>query len=132
MAGSPLTGQKEASGALNKHFGGFRVPQITSPKINAYILYRMNEGAANATINRELSALKRLLNMGAQQTPPKVDRVPYISMLKENNVRQGFFEHGDFIALRNALPSYLKGFVTFGYKTGWRFSEVAGINLEPS
>jgi hypothetical protein len=29
--------------------------------------------------------------------------------------------------LRDALPSYLKGFVTFGYKTGWRFSEIAGI-----
>jgi len=112
---------------LNKHFEGYRVPQITSPKINAYIVHRMNEGAANATINRELSALKRMLNLGAQQTPPKVDRVPHISMLKENNVRQGFFEHGDFIALRNALPSYLKGFVTFGYKTGWRFAEITGL-----
>jgi len=75
----------------------------------------------------QLAALKRMLNLGARQTPPKVDRVPYFALLKENNVRQGFFEHGDFIALRNALPSYLKGFVTFGYKTGWRFSEVAGI-----
>ncbi|MGD8764477.1 MAG: site-specific integrase [Desulfobacteraceae bacterium] len=48
-------------------------------------------------------------------------------MLKENNVRKGFFEHGDFLALRDALPSYLKGFVTFGYKFGWRFSEIAGL-----
>lgn len=37
-------------------------------------------------------------------------------MLKENNIRKGFFEHSDFIALREALPSYLKGFVTFAYK----------------
>jgi hypothetical protein len=28
-----------------------------------------------------------MLNMGAQQTPLKVDRVPHISMLKENNIR---------------------------------------------
>jgi site-specific recombinase XerD len=29
--------------------------------------------------------------------------------------------------LRNALPSFLKGFVTFGYKTGWRISEITSI-----
>jgi integrase len=85
------------------------------------------KGAANATINRELAALKRMLNLGARQTPPKVDRVPYIPMLKENNTRKGFFEHGDFLALRAALPSYLKGLVTFAYKTGWRVSEIAGL-----
>jgi len=48
-------------------------------------------------------------------------------MLKENNIRKGFFEHGDFIALRDALPSHLKGFITFGYKTGWRISEIANL-----
>jgi len=57
--------------------------------------------------------LKRIFNLGARQTPPKVDRVPFIPMLKENNVRKGFFEDGEFQALRNALPSYLQRFVTF-------------------
>ena len=103
------------------------MPDINSPKIEGYIETRLEEGAANATINRELSALKRMLNIGARQTPPKVDRVPYIPMLQENNTRKGFFEHSDFIALRNALPSYLKGFTTFGYRTGWQFSEIGGL-----
>ena len=96
------------------------MPEITTPRIQHYIEKRLEEGKLNATINRELSALKRILNLGLQQTPPKVDRVPHIPMLKENNIRKGFFEHGDFIALREALPSYLKGFVTFAYKSGWR------------
>jgi len=85
------------------------------------------KGATNATINRELAALKRMLNLGAQQTPPKVDRIPHIPMLKENNVRKGFFEHEEFLSLRSALPSHLYGFVTFGYKTGWRISEIADL-----
>jgi hypothetical protein len=85
----------------------------------------LNHGASNATINRELAALKRMMNLGAQQTPPKVERVPFISMLKENNVKKGFFEHGDSISLRDAIPSYLKPFATFAYKVGWRDSEVA-------
>lgn len=112
---------------LKKRLEGYRVTQIKTPKIKAYIEYRLDEGAANGTINRELSALKRMLNLGAKQTPPKVDRVPYIPMLKENNARKGFFEHGEFLALRDELPEYLKGLVTLAYKVGWRVSEIAGL-----
>jgi len=109
---------------LRKAFTAYKIPQLTTPKIKAYIEERTNEHASNATINRELAALKRMLNIGVKQTPPKVDRVPFIPMLKENNVRQGFFEHGEFLALRESLPDYLKGLVTFAYKTGWRVSEI--------
>ncbi len=122
-----LVRAKRSAGHLKIYFEGCRVPEITSPRIEAYIEGRMAEGAANASINRELSALKRMLNIGAKQTPPKVDRVPHIPMLKEDNIRKGFFEHGEFIALRSALPSYLKGFAAFAYKTGWRVSEISGL-----
>ena len=100
---------------------------ITTPKISAYINKRLEEGAANATINRELGCLKRMLRLGAQQSPPLVDRIPHIALLKENNVRKGFFEHGDFEVLRKNLPDYLKGYVTFAYKTGWRKDEVSNL-----
>jgi integrase len=118
---------ERSTGHLKDYFEGFKATQINTPHIQSYIEIRQDEGAANATINRELSALKRMLNMGARQTPPKVDRVPYIPMLKENNIRKGFFEHGDYLALRDALPDYLKGFVTFAYKTGWRVSEISNL-----
>ena len=114
-------------GHLLRFFKRDRVPTITSPRIKSYIEMRLEEEAANATINRELSALKRMLNLGARQTPPKVDRVPYIPMLKENNVRKGFLEHEEFLALRKALPDFLKGLATFGYKVGWRISEIVGL-----
>ena len=118
----------EASvGHLYKSFGGMRVTEINTPRINAYIHIRLSEGAENATINRELAALKRMLNLGATQTPPRVDRVPHISMLRENNVRKGFFEHGEFLALRDTLPDHLKGLATFGYKVGWRHEEICTL-----
>jgi len=66
--------------------------------------------------------------MGARQTPPKVNSAPYIKMLEENNARKGFLENGQFLAIRDHLPNYLKGFMTFGYKTGWRLDEI--INLK--
>jgi len=57
----------------------------------------------------------------------KLDRVPHIPMLKERNTRKGFFEHSDFIKLRDAFPEQLRGVVTFGFKTGWRLSEVVTL-----
>lgn len=102
------------------HVGGeLRCPSCGSDKCK--------KGASNATINHELAALRRILNLGARQTPPKVNRVPYIPMLKENNTRKGFFEHEEFLALRDALPDYLRPFVTFGYKVGWRDKEIAAL-----
>ena len=53
--------------------------------------------------------------------------VPYIPMLRENNVRKGFFEHEDFVAVRDALTQYLKPLVTFAYHTGWRREEILGL-----
>jgi integrase len=112
---------------LTGYFEGCKVPNITSPAIQSYVVSRLEEGAMNATVNRELSALKRMLNLGAGQTPPLVDRVPHIAMLKEHNVRKGFFEHDEFLALRDALPEYLRNFVTFAYRTGWRLSEISNL-----
>jgi integrase len=117
---------------LKAFFEGARASAITTPIINKYIEMRMDVGAANATINRELSALKRMLNLGAEQTPPLVDksRIPKIKMLDENNVRKGFFEHDRFLAVRAALPEYLRGFVTIAYKEGWRLDEIETLSWD--
>jgi hypothetical protein len=89
---------------LKTYFKGLRVPRITTPKIQAYSEKRLAEDKASMTINRELAILQAILNLGARQTPPKVNRVPYIPKLKSNPARQGFFEHNEFLALRDALP----------------------------
>ena len=113
---------------LRPFLGGMKVSNIKADRIAGYIDERLIEGAANATINRELAALRRMLNLGYQAE--KVQRVPYIQMLKEDNVRTGFLEDFEYEALRDALPSYLKGFLTFGYLTGWRKEEVAGLTWD--
>ena len=115
---------------LKEFFGGMRVIDISTTRVKAYIKNRLADNAANGTINRELSALKRMFKLGAQDTPPRVDRVPHIPMLEERNVRQGFFEHEEYLALINALPSDLRGPVTFAYYTGWRKSEILGLTWD--
>jgi integrase len=112
---------------LGKVFAPVRVVDITTDRIRRYITKRIEEGAANATINRELSALKRMLKLGFEHDPPKVRRVPKIPMLDENNVRKGYFEHGQFLALKDSLPDYMRGFVTFAYKIGWRDTEISTL-----
>ena len=105
-----------------------RVTELTKPKIQDYIEKRLyDEGAENDTVNRELTALERMLSLGAKQIPPKIDRTPYIPMLAENNTRKGFFEHGEYLVLKDALPSYLKPIIAFGYKFGWRLGEILGL-----
>lgn len=74
---------------LKEVFEGARVPEITTDRVRAYVNKRIEEGKANATINRDLSALKRMFHLGKQAR--KVNEIPYIPMLKESNVRKGFF-----------------------------------------
>jgi len=117
-------------GHLKSFFGGWRAVDITTDQVRRYIARRQSEGAANATINRELAALKRMFNLAAEMTPPKVIRVPYVPMLKEAPPRKGFLEHANFLKLRNTLPDHLKPLVTMAYYTGMRAGEILSLRWE--
>lgn len=99
-------------------FGGRRLASITTADVRAYSSQRLEAGAANATINRELAILKRAFRL-AEQAGTVFHR-PHIPMLAEDNTRKGFFERDEFDAVRAALPDHLRGVATFAYLTGWR------------
>ena len=83
---------------------------------------------ANATINRELAAFKRMFNLGRQAA--KVVTAPHIPMLKENNVRKGFFTVRDYLRLKTALRCYLKPLVTLAHFTGMRREEMLQLTWD--
>ncbi len=91
---------------------------ITSDRITSYIKYRRDEGAAAATINRELAALSRAFRLAARAG--RVALRPEITLLRENNRRKGFFEPDQYAALLQHLPDYLKPVIQTAYITGWR------------
>ena len=115
---------------LKAVFGGMRATNINTARIKEYINRRMEAGKSNATINRELGALRRMLNLGARCTPPKVGLIPHFSMLKESNPRKGFFELDEYRAVITSMPEELKPIITFAYHSGWRKSEILGLTWD--
>lgn len=113
---------------LKDFLGNARVTEITTAKIKQYIKKRFETRKKPGTINRELAALSFMFTLAKRSR--KMGELPYIPKLNEDNVRTGFFEHDQFMALRNALPDYIKPVVTFVYYTGWRKSEIFNLTWD--
>ena len=62
---------------------------------------RQTEGVATGTINRELAVLGRMLKLAYENG--KLLRVPILHKLKEAAPRAGFFERGQFEAVKRHL-----------------------------
>lgn len=138
---------------LLPYFGGRRLAAITTADIRSYIVQRQSEtevvrrafdvklkdgttrrvaerrravsGVSNGEINRELTTLKRAFRLALQAG--KIMVAPYVPMLKEDNVRTGFFEPEQFRTVLAHLPTHVRPAVQFAYITGWRVSEVLGL-----
>src|SRR5215470_7539399 len=92
--------------------------EITADRVLRYIAHRQEEKAANATINRELAALRRMFILGERSE--KVMKRPHISLLQEGNARKGFLEPDQFRAVIAELPEDLRPLMEAAYLTGWR------------
>jgi integrase len=139
---------------LKPFFGNRRMASVTTADIREYIASRQKEttvarkaysftardgtarhvpeqrrtitGVSNGEINRELTALKRMFNLAIQAG--KLLQKPHIPLLKEDNVRVGFFERDQFLAVLARLPDPVQPAATFAYITGWRIdSEVLSL-----
>ena len=67
-------------------------------------------------INRELTVLKRMFSLAIEAG--KLHHKPHFAMLREDNVRVGFFEREQYEAVLAHLPEAMRPVVTFAYVTG--------------
>lgn len=110
---------------LDEFFSGWRVSEIDVDSIGRFIASEQKRGLAGGTINRSVSALRRMFNLAKKQG--KLREVPYFPMVKESAPRQGFFEREQYEALFSALPDYLRLPLAIGYFTGMREGEILGL-----
>jgi len=108
---------EDAIGHLRAMFSGYRARAIDGGLVTKYIVERQAETAANATINRELAALKRMYRLAEERLG---GYHPTIRMLQEDNIRRGFFERPQLEALLTHLPEELHPAIRTAYLTGWR------------
>lgn len=108
--------------ALAESFEGTPVPALDEATIASYVENRLDEGYANATINRELAALKRMFKLGYKQR--LVGRIPHIDLLREDNVRKGFWSEDELQEVLKHLPPELRPLIETAYLTGWRKGEL--------
>jgi integrase len=100
---------------LDRFFAGRRVAGITQAVVTTYVARRQEQGAANATINRELATLGPMMRLAYKHD--KAQRLLLVERLKESAPRSGFFEDEQYRAVKRRLPSDLQ---VIAYRFGWR------------
>jgi len=116
---------------LKPFFGDLRAIDVSSDLIARYVDKRQGQKAKNATINRELAALKRMFHLGHRMTPPKATRIPAFPRLAEDNIRKGFLEDGQYEKLFASCPeNWFRAIVEVGRTYGWRKRELLGMRVK--
>src|SRR5437867_4114632 len=102
-----------------------RAVGLTAQMLRRYVADRQAEGYANATINRQVGALRQAYNLARKED--RLRYVPFFPMLTEDNARDGFFERADFEAIVAKLEDPINDVARFGYLTGWRRGEIVPL-----
>ena len=99
-----------------------RAVDITTDRLNSYVVRRQSDGAATATIKRELAILCRAFTLAIKAG--RLSRAPSFPTLRVNNARKGFVGGGDLERVIRELPDAIRPVVWFAALTGWRRGEI--------
>jgi integrase len=108
---------------LRKPFEQLLALALTSERLRSYKKERRVDGAADATINRELAVIRRGFTL-AREAGLYRGEAPHFGLFKLDNARQGFVEEADYRKLLAALPPHLRCLAIAGYHLGMRAGEL--------
>jgi integrase len=115
---------------LLPHFGKMKADALPTAAIGDYIEKRKAEGAANGTINRELTILSCAFTMAYNETPRRVSRKLSFTRLPGPKGRQGFVEQAQYRALAaHCTAVYMRTMLALAYSFGSRKGELLGLKV---
>jgi len=125
--------------SLRPYFGAMLANDLHTNEIEKWIAWRQthrlrksvragHDKLQPASINRELSLLRRAYQLGYERNPQLVEKIPPIKKLAENNIRKGFVSPEQYRALIAELPPYLRPITCIAFHVANRKGEL--INLE--
>jgi integrase len=117
---------------LEKVFAEIPAGTLQTQQISSYVTARLAQGAAKATVNRELSALKRMYKLAVREGALKLADIPFFAMLREKNTRSGFLKdekYADLARATSAIGLWLRVLFELGYNYGWRKGELLGLRV---
>ena len=110
---------------LRAFFGDRTLAEITPRLIVDYKNQRLSAGKAPATVNRELSAIRKAYNLAVREWEwCRSNPVSRVSMEKENNKRDRWLSDEEEGRLLDACTPWLKNLVLFALCTGMRMGEI--------
>jgi integrase len=125
-------------------FDGYSALAVNASEVRAFIGRRRQDGAAEATVQRELETIRRVFSLAAEDG--KLTYTPVIPALRigDTNARQGFLPRADFEALLSQLGEErgrgdekrfvpdvdLQDFTLWAWWTGMRKGEAAALTWE--
>lgn len=126
-------GQRRSSGRMRAAWRLHLVPYLGSVPLSEYpravpeyIDARLGSGAARATVQYELSLLRRGLMLAHRSR--LIPERPWIPSVRVSNARRGFVTDPEFRRLQAALPEPLRSIATWAYRTGWRRQEILDLS----
>lgn len=113
---------------LNTFFGNPTLNQITPKVIVAFKNKRYADGVKPATINRELTTLKKAFNLARREWEWCQDNpVCRVSMEKEHNTRDRWLSVDEEQRLLDACIPWFRELVVFAVNTGMRRGEILAL-----
>lgn len=134
VIGASRHGERRARGVLAHLlpiFGTKTLAQVSPKEIVAYKVQRQREGAAPATIVKELALLKAAFNVAIREWEWCRDNpVKRVSMGRVNNARVRYVDDETFGKVYQACPAWLQPIVVLARYTGMRRDNIVSLQWQ--